>query len=272
MLGYRMSRVNEDKDLFAITTDAFLGGQLTIEQPKSGYRAGSDALILAACVPARPGDLVLEPGIGTGVAALSLLSRVGLINVVGIEREGVHAAFARRNALLNGFDACVEVIEGDIADMTGAGLKVRGIARKFNHGMANPPYHDIGASCPAQSSLKRSSHAMDRADLTIWIVRMADALAGGGTVSVIYPANALEILLPAFTRQLGSVVILPLTSRAGDEAHRVIVQATKGARAKPRLLSPLVLHRGDGLPSEEAEAILRRGACIDLSTSPVTVK
>ena len=31
-----------------VTEDAFLGGRVTVRQPKSGYRAGLDAVFLAA--------------------------------------------------------------------------------------------------------------------------------------------------------------------------------------------------------------------------------
>jgi tRNA1(Val) A37 N6-methylase TrmN6 len=35
------------------TEDAFLGGQLRLRQPKSGHRAGHDAMLLAAATSAR---------------------------------------------------------------------------------------------------------------------------------------------------------------------------------------------------------------------------
>jgi tRNA1Val (adenine37-N6)-methyltransferase len=44
------------------TFDAFLGGRITLEQPTKGYRAGVDPVLLAASVPARAGQSVLELG------------------------------------------------------------------------------------------------------------------------------------------------------------------------------------------------------------------
>ncbi|MBL4813725.1 MAG: methyltransferase, partial [Rhodobacteraceae bacterium] len=40
----------------ALTRDAFLGGDLQIFQPQNGYRAGTDPVLLAAAVDARPGQ------------------------------------------------------------------------------------------------------------------------------------------------------------------------------------------------------------------------
>ena len=46
--------------------DQFLGGRLMVAQPKTGYRAGVDPVLLAASVPAVRGESVLELGCGVG--------------------------------------------------------------------------------------------------------------------------------------------------------------------------------------------------------------
>ena len=53
-----------------LTEDGFLGGRLQILQPRKGYRAGTDPVLLAAAVPAQAGQSVLELGCGAGVALL----------------------------------------------------------------------------------------------------------------------------------------------------------------------------------------------------------
>ena len=58
------------------TEDGFLGGQLRLRQPKSGHRAGHDAILLAAATPARAGDRVADFGAGVGAAGLALATRV----------------------------------------------------------------------------------------------------------------------------------------------------------------------------------------------------
>ena len=56
--------------------DEFLGGRIVVMQPETGHRAGSDAVWLAAAVPAVAGEHVLDAGAGVGVAGLCLLARV----------------------------------------------------------------------------------------------------------------------------------------------------------------------------------------------------
>ena len=54
------------------STDDFLGGKLRVKQPKKGYRAGIDPVLLAASVNAHIGDNILDLGCGVGVASLCL--------------------------------------------------------------------------------------------------------------------------------------------------------------------------------------------------------
>ncbi|MEO1239889.1 MAG: methyltransferase domain-containing protein, partial [Pseudomonadota bacterium] len=94
-------------------TDTFLGGRLAIRQ--GAYRAGADPVFMAAAVPARAGQSVLELGVGSGVALFCLAARVPGLRLVGLERAPDAAALARANASANQIDA--EIVEGDVAHM-----------------------------------------------------------------------------------------------------------------------------------------------------------
>src|SRR5580704_13345468 len=67
------------------TEDAFLGGQLRLRQPKSGHRAGHDAMLLAAAVSAHAGDRVVDFGAGVGAAGLAVARRVAGLDLVLVE-------------------------------------------------------------------------------------------------------------------------------------------------------------------------------------------
>ena len=78
-----------DSDEF--TEDAFLGGQLRLRQPKSGHRAGHDAMLLAAATPAHSGDRVVDLGAGVGAAGLAVARRVQGIQLVLVEIDAALA-------------------------------------------------------------------------------------------------------------------------------------------------------------------------------------
>src|ERR1700750_2957588 len=100
------------------TEDAFLGGQLRLRQPRTGHRAGHDAMLLAAATTARPGDRVADFGAGVGAAGLAVARRVPSARIVLIEIDEALAALARQNAAANAIDA--EVIAIDVASGTEA--------------------------------------------------------------------------------------------------------------------------------------------------------
>ena len=58
------------------TEDKLLDGRVTLLQPRKGYRVAIDPVLLAAAVPARLGDHVLDLGSGTGAASLCLAARL----------------------------------------------------------------------------------------------------------------------------------------------------------------------------------------------------
>jgi tRNA1Val (adenine37-N6)-methyltransferase len=243
-----------------LTADACLGGRLRVLQPRAGYRAGIDPVLLAAAVPARSGERVLELGCGAGVAALCLGRRVAGLGLAGLELQPAYAALARRNAAENGI--ALEVVEGDVARMPAA-LR----ARSFDHVLANPPYYRRAAGSPAEDG-GREAALGEATPLAAWVAAGLRRLGPGGRLTMIQRADRLPDLLSAFEGRRAALAVLPLAPRAGREATRVILGAVKGRGAAFRLLAPLVLHEGaahlgDGEDyAAPVRAVLREGAAL----------
>lgn len=241
-----------------LTDDGFLGGRLRVLQPRQGYRAATDPVLLAAAVPARAGQTVLDLGCGAGVAVLCLLARVPGARAAGLERQADYADLARRNAARNALP--LTVAEGDLAAMP-ASLRTA----SFDHVIANPPYFPPGGGTPAREA-GREAALREETPLADWIDAATRRLAPGGTLTVIHAADRLPDLLAACDRRLGSLTLLPLAPREGQAATRVICQARKGGRGAFRLLAPFVLHIGPAHDGDRdtftpaAQGILRDGA------------
>ncbi|WP_369407928.1 methyltransferase domain-containing protein, partial [Roseomonas rosulenta] len=167
----------------ATTDDRLLGGRVLLRQPLEGFRAGLDAVLLAAFVPAAPGQRVLEAGCGTGAVFLCLAARVPGLSVTVVEREPTMAALARGNAAANGVAATV--IEGDVGDVAIA----RGIA-PCDHAFANPPYWPGGT--PPPGAVRRAATHEGGAGLAAWAAFLAAGLRAGGTVSLVLPAARFD--------------------------------------------------------------------------------
>ena len=224
-----------------LTHDEFLGGRVQAWQPARGYRAGTDPVLLAAACPAGQGQQVLELGCGVGVASLCLAARVPGLSITGVERQEDYADLARRNADAAGAD--IEVVTADLAALP---RDVR--QRAFDHVIANPPYFRAGA-CTAAEDAGREAALREETPLALWFSIASARLKPGGWLTMIQTAERLPEMLGALGG-LGSVSVLPLQSRQGREAGRVILRARKGGRAPFRLLAPLLLHEG---PRHEAD-------------------
>ncbi len=242
--------------LAACTSDRLLGGRLTIRQPERGYRAAIDPVLLAAAVPAKAGQSVLEAGTGVGTAALCLATRVEGVSIVGLEIDAATADLARANVALNGFEAAITIALGDILDPPG---ELR--ERSFELVMSNPPYHP--AATPPSPDARKALATREGVSVADWVHACLRRLQPGGRLVLIQRADRLPELLAELAGRTGDIEIVPLWPKAGRPAKRVLVRCRKGARGAARLVPGLVLHRSDGKYSPAAEAILRDGADLD---------
>lgn len=219
-----------------LTQDAFLDGRVMLWQPRQGYRAATDPVLLAAFTDARPGDSVLELGCGVGAAALCLAARVPGLELHGLEIQPTYAALARRNAEANAMP--LRVHEGDLAVMP---AELRRMS--FDWVLANPPYHPAGfAGAPDQG--RDTAHREGDAGLTTWLDTGLRRLKSGGRIAIVHRSARLDGILAVLAGRAGSVEILPLASRSGRPAPRVLVRARKDSRGPLTLYPPFILHEG----------------------------
>jgi len=244
------------------TRDAFLDGQLHVNQPSDGYRAATDPVYLAASIPAKTGQSVLDVGCGVGTASLCLNARVPGLDLAGVEVQADYAQLARDNAKAN--EATLDVVAADLQNLPDAMRQ-----RSFDHVMTNPPFFDGQSMSPPESQGKAVAH-VETLDLQSWISLSLKRLAPKGSFSIIHLSERLPDILTAMNQSCGDIRILPITARQGRAAKRILVQGIKTSRAPTQLLSPLVVHDGlkhetDGDDySQAAKQILRYGQALVL--------
>ncbi|MBV1799434.1 tRNA1(Val) (adenine(37)-N6)-methyltransferase [Siccirubricoccus sp. G192] len=237
-----------------LTEDRLLGGRVLLRQPRRGLRAGLDAVLLAAGIPARPGQRVLEAGCGSGAGFLCLAARVPGLRITAVERDPALAALASANAAANGWAGQVEVICGDIRDPALA----RGLPL-CDHAFANPPYWP-GGSPPPELVRRHATHEAG-AGLEAWAGFLAAGLAPRGSLTLVLPATRLAAGMAALAATgCGGVRLLPFWPKAGQPAKRLLLQACRGGRGPARIEPGLVLHEADGRFTAAAEAVLRDAA------------
>ena len=197
---------------------------------------------LAAAVPARPGETVLDAGSGTGAAALALAARLEGVHVVGLDSDPGFIGLARESAEESGLSRSIRFVEGDLLspppDLTPGG---------FDHVMANPPYLAAGSGNPPADAAKRAATVESAARLDDWLGFLLAMARPGGTVTVIHRFDRKDEVIAGFGGDNAALVVFPLwPKKQGEGAKRVIVQTQKGEQGETRSAEGLVLHNDDG--------------------------
>jgi tRNA1Val (adenine37-N6)-methyltransferase len=236
-----------------VSLDKFLGGRIAVQQPETGFRAGLDAVMLAAAVPARAGEEILELGAGAGTASLCLAARLD-VRLTGIEIDPALVELANANAATNGMAERVAFAAADALALPAV------LRRPFAHVFCNPPFHgEEGETAPDPG---RARALQDGGTLPAWLAEGLKRTVSGGTFTAILRADRLGEALAALPGR--GITVLPLWPRAEQPAKRVILQARQGSRAPLLLLPGLVLHAPDGSYTPQADAVLRVGTALPL--------
>ena len=238
------------------THDIFLKGALTIEQPSKGYRAGTDAVLLAAAAAAIPAKKILEAGCGVGTALLSLacLRADSDLALIGLEKDEAAWSLALANAARNKVAGEVHFVLGDVLAPDEALLD------QFDLVFSNPPYFDDDQAIRDPDVSRQAAYILG-APLDLWIKAMLSMAKPKGRFLMIHRADRLPDILAALRGKAGDLGICPVRPRAGDPAKRVLVSARKGSRAPLRLLAGIDMHPpvGEGRFSADYQAICDGG-------------
>ena len=240
------------------TKDSFLGGGIRIWQPKKGYRAGIDPILLAATVNVSAGQKVLDLGCGVGTASFAIGYRVKNVELYGIEIQKVFADLADLNSKENGIEFQVECT--NISN-----LSSNITSKNFDHVIANPPYFDRKSSVRGINVSKEKSFG-DTLPISEWLKVAAKRAKPKGFVHFIVRSDRLMEIFTNMPNSLGSLVITPVISRKNENAKLTILHAKKNGRAGFIISSPIILHplKSDSREKyvPEVDKVLRNGASL----------
>jgi tRNA1Val (adenine37-N6)-methyltransferase len=248
-----------------VTEGHLLGNAVRYDQPRQGYRTGIEPVLLAAAVPARSDDVVLEAGTGAGAGLLCLAHRIPGVIGLGVERLPEMADLAARNFAANGRDR-LSAHCSDITRPEDEAAKQGWSGRFYDHAMANPPWHSDRGTLP-EDPIRRAAKMARHEEIASWIQVLSRRLRHRGSLTVILPAAALPAANAAMAAAgCGGGLLFPLWPRLGEASGMFILQARKGSRSTFRLLPGLALHDiGASAYTQAAQAVLRGGAALMLS-------
>jgi len=220
------------------TDTKYFGGLVTVFQPKEGYRAGTDSVLLAASLMMVRGETCLELGVGSGIVTLLAAHQNPNAQFTGLECSVDMLDLARKNAQNN---ENVDIAQGTIRALPKAWHL------KFDQVFCNPPYFDSRKSVRMPAAKAPSFVNKKALGVEDWVGAMLLMLKPRGIGTLIYRADGLEKVLAALSGKAGRLKILPVQPFKDQPAGRVIIQFRKGVKSETTLLPALVLHeKGSG--------------------------
>jgi tRNA1Val (adenine37-N6)-methyltransferase len=242
----------------AVTADALLKGRVRLYQPARGARMSLDPVLLAGFV-APPFGRFLDIGSGTGPLSFLLLAGDPAATGVSVEIQPRLVTLAVRGRAENGWDARLEIIEGDVR-----ALGERLGAATFDLVVTNPPYRTLESSPPSPNRERALAHHEIALRLREWVAISAQVVRPGGRVAAIVPMERSAELI----QTLAASDLLPARTRnvhphATEPASRLLVEARRGVEVPLVVEPPLVLHEPGGGFRPEVRRML--GEAIDVA-------
>lgn len=213
------------------TRDRWHNGQLWLTQPADGFRATSDAVLLAAACPDQAKQ-VLELGVGAGAVMMIMAHRMPSAHFTGIDKDADMLDLCASNAADNGFTSRLSLIHADITSLEPDA--------RWDHVVMNPPFNDPHSSLSPDQQRRQSMAA----DFTMpWIACASAALMRRGGLTMICRADQLDRMLAALSaHDFGEVVVRPVHARLDKPALRVLIRARKGMTGAMILLPPFLIN------------------------------
>ena len=169
------------------TNDYLLDKKVKIFQPIDGYRASSDAVLLASAVQkVKNGEHILDLGSGTGAVSLCLAHRFPNSVISGFEIQTELVKLSNMSAKANGFDN-LKFINCDLRKADSSWFD------KFDHVITNPPY--ALDDMPSPNKSKATAHNFENFDLTAWLKLALKCLRAQGRIYIINRAEAIDEIL-----------------------------------------------------------------------------
>lgn len=231
--------------------------RVQIRQGREGLRAGMDAVLLGATPVSA--SRVLELGCGVAPALLCYGYREPEARLYGVEIRSEDAVLARQNAFMN--RARMEVVSGDFSDT--AFMPTQGIhSDDFDLVLLNPPFYRRDQYTAPERAARQSSH-VEETPLADWIHHSIRYTRQFGWIALIHLPERLPEILAGFGNRVGNIHILPVYSRLGQQAKRIMVFGQKSRAPGCRIAPALVMHDAEGY-SLAAKRILEDAESLEI--------
>jgi len=215
--------------------DDFSG--LKVIQKIDGPHFSLDAILLARFCTVRKGDLVADLGTGTGIISLILAANTKAERITAVEIQEELVDIARRNAVLNGLEDRICVLQGDLRT-----LSKTHPAEQFDLVVSNPPYRLVGAGRINPDPLKAISRHEIECTLEDVLKASFYLLKNRGRLALVYrPDRMVDLISGCRQHRLEPKRMQIAHPGADREASLVLMEAVKNGSQELKILAPIIV-------------------------------
>ncbi len=226
---------------------------LRIIQNPEKFKFTIDAFLLTGFVNPAPKGSLIDLGAGGGVLSLLIAGTKKAGSVYGLEIQPELAEMARRSVALNGLEANIQILNGDLRDLP-AELK----PNSFDIVISNPPFYPIGKGVISGNQSLAMAKFEIGCKLEEVIIAAKRLVKGNGRFALIYPSERLtELLLTLDRHNLTPKRICMVYPKPEAKSNLILLESRPGAGPEVEILPPIIVSDQNGEYSEQMNRIFQ---------------
>lgn len=237
------------------TVDDLGRGGLYLLQKKTGFRFGTDAVLLSHFVALKNRESVMDLCTGSGIIPILLAGKSDSKAIAGVELQAKYAEMAGRSVLVNDLTSRVTIHQGDVKDLAFlAGLG------HFDVVTCNPPYKEVGTGMLNPMDERMIARHEITIDLKAVIEGASLILGNRGRLCLVHrPERLIEIFNLMRAYQMEPKRIRLVAPSTGKVPNMILVEGIKFARPYLKWEPQLEIYAPDGSYTNEIKEIYNDG-------------
>ena len=230
--------------------DLHRNGYMIIQDPKR-FCFGVDAVLLSDFAKAKRNEKVLDFGTGTGIVPILMEAKYPENKFYGLEIQLESVEMAKRSVLYNNLQGKIEIVEGDIKNVTEIFKP-----SSFDVITVNPPYMNSGGGIINSYDPKTIARHEVLVTLEDIAVQASKLLKFGGRFYMVHrPHRLVDIMCVLRENKLEPKKIRFVQPYADKEPTMVLVEAARSAKPMLKVMASLVIYDSNGNYTEEITKI-----------------
>lgn len=227
---------------------------------RNGYRIiqnpgrfcfGMDAVLLSSFAKVKKGERVLDLGCGNGVIPLLLEAKTEGEKFFGLEIQEESAGMARRSVALNGLEAKIEIVTGDMKEA----VNIFGAA-SFHVITMNPPYMTGNHGLVNPSDAKAIARHEITCNLEEMISVASRVLMPRGRFYMVHrPFRLAEIMSLMVKYHLEPKRMRLVYPYVNKEPNMVLIEGLRDGNSRITVEPPLIVYESPGVYTEELKKL-----------------